>query len=75
LCRDQVIEAKHLPVEFLEKVQTREITVPLRPLESSEARTIQSALKRHQGNRTLAARDLGLSRTTLWRKMRRLGLR
>lgn len=75
LCRDQVIEAKHLPVEFLERVQARDSTVPLRPLESSEARTIQSALRRHQGNRILAARELGLSRTTLWRKMRRLGLR
>ncbi|HEX7077030.1 MAG TPA: sigma 54-interacting transcriptional regulator [Candidatus Eisenbacteria bacterium] len=37
-----------------------------------EAELIQSALERHGGNRTLAARSLGLTRQGLWKKMRRL---
>jgi PAS domain S-box-containing protein len=44
------------------------------PLEESERRTIACVLRRHQFNRTTACRELGLSRTTLWRKMRKLGI-
>ena len=36
---------------------------------------IQTVLDRHQGNATSAARQLGISRTTLWRKLRQYGLR
>ena len=46
----------------------------LRPLEDAEAATIQASLARHGGNRTRTARDLGLSRNTLWRKMKRYGI-
>lgn len=36
--------------------------------------SLVGALKRHRGNRTLAARDLGISRSTLYARMKRLGL-
>jgi DNA-binding NtrC family response regulator len=36
---------------------------------------ILRVLKRHQGNASAAARQLGVSRTTLWRKLREYGLR
>ena len=36
---------------------------------------IQKVLARHRGNATNAARQLGISRTTLWRKLRQYGLR
>lgn len=39
-----------------------------------ERRAIESALRKHGGNRAAAARELGIHRTTLWRKMRRYGL-
>jgi propionate catabolism operon transcriptional regulator len=32
-------------------------------------------LARHRGNATAAARQLGVSRTTLWRKLREYGIR
>jgi transcriptional regulator with PAS, ATPase and Fis domain len=35
---------------------------------------IRSVLKRNNDNRTKAAKELGISRQTLWRKMNRLGL-
>jgi transcriptional regulator of acetoin/glycerol metabolism len=31
-------------------------------------------LERHRGNATSAAKQLGISRTTLWRKLREYGL-
>jgi len=35
---------------------------------------IQRVLTRHRGNATAAARQLGISRTTLWRKLREYGI-
>ena len=39
-----------------------------------EREHILTVLKRHRGNASSAARQLGISRTTLWRKMRAYGL-
>jgi PAS domain S-box-containing protein len=46
----------------------------LGPLEGAEALAIREALERHEGNRTRAARELGVSRNTLWRKIKRYGI-
>ena len=46
----------------------------LGPLQSAEVIAIREALDRHRGTRTRAAEDLGVSRNTLWRKMRRYGI-
>ncbi|WP_376794114.1 sigma-54-dependent Fis family transcriptional regulator [Thermogemmatispora sp.] len=59
--------------------QPEAITPVLPPLKehsrSSEASAILQALERSQGRPSEAARLLGISRTTLWRKMVRYGLR
>jgi len=39
-----------------------------------EKQTILEALMRNQWNRQRAARELGMDRTTLWRKMKRMGI-
>ncbi len=41
------------------------------PLETAEAAALHAALDRCGGNRTLAAKALGISRNTLWRKLKR----
>ena len=41
---------------------------------SEEYITIRTALERNRWNRSLAAKELGMGRTTLWRKMKALGL-
>ena len=43
-------------------------------LEDAERRVLLDALTRHSGNRSAAARDLGIARSTLLYKMRRLGM-
>jgi len=40
-----------------------------------EEEHIRRVLARHRGNATAAARQLGISRTTLWRKLREYGIR
>lgn len=44
-------------------------------LDGAERQAIESTLARHGWNKAAACRELGLSRTTLWRKMKRLGIR
>jgi DNA-binding NtrC family response regulator len=44
-------------------------------LEAYKRELVMRALERHQGNRTLAARELGLRRTSLARLIRALGIR
>ena len=39
-----------------------------------EQEKLLAALRKHGRNRTLAALELGIHRSTLWRRMRRLGL-
>jgi two-component system, NtrC family, response regulator HydG len=43
-------------------------------VEDAERRAISAALTRNDGDLGRVARDLGVSATTLWRKMKRLGL-
>jgi PAS domain S-box-containing protein len=44
------------------------------PLGKAEAGIIKKTLEKYRGNRIKAARDLGISRATLWRKMKKYGL-
>lgn len=41
---------------------------------TEEAVKISELLKKHRGNRKLAAQELGISTTTLWRKMNKYGI-
>jgi transcriptional regulator with PAS, ATPase and Fis domain len=43
-------------------------------LKSTEIQLIRKTLAKHQGSRLEAARELGLHKTTLWRKMKRYGI-
>ena len=76
LCRGPEIRRSCLPPEFLRAVERSESTLS-RPgsIEENEARLIREALARHNGRRGKAAADLHIHPSTLWRKMKRYGIR
>ncbi|SMC23983.1 PAS domain S-box-containing protein [Desulfacinum hydrothermale DSM 13146] len=75
LCPGPTIEVKHLPMDLVTKVRGRRRERPEpSPLASSEERTIRWVLRKVQGSRVKAAHELGISRATLWRKMKRYGI-
>jgi len=70
VARSTTIEPEDLPadvVRFFDDVR-------FRIAERGELQTIRAALDTHHWNREATARSLGMSRTTLWRKMRELRL-
>jgi PAS domain S-box-containing protein len=71
LCHGGLIELRHLP-EPLRRLGVAGATrIGIREtLEEMELRAIQEALARNNGRRTAAARDLGINKTTLWRKLK-----
>ncbi len=74
LCRQSRISVEHLPAEFAtdleeERPRTRKSENRLR---DAEVRVIIDTLEKHGGNRSKAAAELGINRSTLWRKMKAL---
>jgi len=74
LCPGGVIELRHLPETLREKGRSGELPLRRGTLREIEAQAIREALARHNGNRLAAAKELGISKTTLWRRMKELGL-
>lgn len=75
LCRSGMIELRHLPQEILEcsDLPVRAVA-PGASLRSVETIHIENSLRRHNGNRTAAAEELGIHPTTLRRKIRTLDI-
>ncbi len=72
LCHGGLIELQHLPPE-LRPPGTQPSGAPM-SLEAMERHLIVNALERHRGNRKLAAHDLDINPSTLYRKIKALGL-
>ncbi len=78
--RGDTIHLQHLPAEVRESGSAATGETPPSAAEappdadSGERQRIVETLQAHQWRRADAARALGMSRTTLWRKMRELGL-
>ncbi|MFR9805654.1 sigma-54-dependent Fis family transcriptional regulator [Pseudonocardia sp. RS010] len=64
------IGVRHLPEGYRAGAPTR----PLARLESTERDAIVAALEKAGGNKDRAAADLGISRATIYRKIRRFGI-
>jgi DNA-binding NtrC family response regulator len=75
LCSEGPIALEHLPEDMS---GLRSAPKPSAQIASTrrlaESAAIQEALNRHQGNRTAAAQELGIHKSTLYRKMKALGL-
>jgi len=76
VCADDVIRFEHLPGHVVEAAKERVKPAAPRdlPLKLAEAEMIRKVLKKHGGHRQKTADELGISRNTLWRKMKKLGL-
>ncbi|HEY5765612.1 MAG TPA: sigma 54-interacting transcriptional regulator, partial [Candidatus Deferrimicrobiaceae bacterium] len=72
-CRQNVITAENLPSDFLSYFESRAPSAGLNPEE--EALAIRKALEQSGGNKAEAARLLGMSRRTIYRKLERLDTR
>ena len=64
------IDAKDLPAEIRSRATRRTLV----GLEQIEARAILEAMRDAGGNKRLAAESLGIARSTLYRKVRALGI-
>jgi PAS domain S-box-containing protein len=76
LCRDEVIELYHLPESLRPAALTRssDAARSARSLKDAERWAIVEALKRNHWNRQAAADELGIHKTTLFRKIAALGI-
>jgi transcriptional regulator with PAS, ATPase and Fis domain len=77
ICQRQTVQVDDLPPELLGAVEGNETpgrtSGEPRALDADAAR-IRAALEKHHWHHARAAAELGMSRTTLWRKMRAFGL-
>jgi len=75
LCQDGTLRLKHLPDYMRNRpAQAHPTFAKVEPGGSSERARILAELRRADGNRSLADRRLGMDRSTLWRKLKKLGL-
>jgi transcriptional regulator of acetoin/glycerol metabolism len=77
VCTGQTVQPEDLPPEVLAGHHLAPPPVPaprLDPAAPAEAAALRAALEAHRWSRAATAQALGLSRSTLWRRMRSAGL-
>jgi PAS domain S-box-containing protein len=77
LCNSDIIQIEHLPKSLRESktksAEKNSIQIKLNMMET-EKEIILSALERNKWNRRQTAEDLKINPSTLWRKMKKLGI-
>jgi transcriptional regulator of acetoin/glycerol metabolism len=74
LCRDDMIRIEDLPEQLVPGENLMSLAAGL-TLQDMEKKAILQALHRHQGRKVATARELGIDKNTLRRKLIRLGIR
>jgi len=76
LCHGPQIKVEHLPKEFTRKLTYENNHIPQsgNRFHEAETRVISEALKKHSGNRAKTAAELGINKSTLWRKMKKFNI-
>jgi len=77
LCHAPQIEVEHLPREFVERFKEVKSNAyrSKDKLKVAEVQIIIDALKKHGGNRSNTAAELGIDKSTLWRKMKKFNIK
>ena len=73
ICRESVLQPDHLP-DYVRQGPPPPAPAPEAGASDTERRRILAALEKTGGNRRKAARELGIERTTLWRRMKKCGM-
>ncbi|NOY70010.1 MAG: PAS domain-containing protein [Deltaproteobacteria bacterium] len=75
LCMEGKIHLRHMPINLsLQSSAADKHETGHDPLKSAEIKIITDTLKRNNYNRKAAAKDLGMHKSTLFRKINRLGI-
>jgi DNA-binding NtrC family response regulator len=77
LAQGEVLDVEHLPQHLgrlTVRVFTPELAAAPATLEAQEKEHILRALELARGNRSEAARMLGIDRVSLWRKLKKYGM-
>jgi transcriptional regulator with PAS, ATPase and Fis domain len=75
LCNEGFIGIEHLPEELTARGRAQESDSNMRAArELMEVQSIRSALERNAFNRLAAAKELGIHKSTLFRKLKKLGI-
>ena len=74
LCRGVTIELNHLPPELRPATPSDPQQLNQMSLKTMERTMITETLRRHDGHRRAAARDLGIDPSTLYRKIKTLNI-
>lgn len=77
LCDSDIIEPEHLPerIRRFEKPVTNENNINSREVfKEKEKEIIINLLRKNNSNRSKTAEELGINPSTLWRKMKKLGI-
>ncbi len=77
LCRGAVIEIEHLPKELVKgfRPRSRESKKLPNRFQKAESEVIIETLHKYKGHRARAAEELGIDKSTLWRKMKKFGIK
>jgi transcriptional regulator with PAS, ATPase and Fis domain len=76
ICSNGNIQTQHLPDSLISlPITLFDLNTLDDALKTTEALTIMDALKRNNYNRLAAARELGMHKSTLFRKINKLGLK
>lgn len=75
LCTGDVIEARHLPMSLTKtSIDTNSFSTKATSLKQMEIAMIRQALAQCNGNKTAAAKQLGIDKSTLFRKIKTFNL-
>jgi PAS domain S-box-containing protein len=79
VCRGPVVQKEHLPKILHDDYNKSKVHAAsgrkFKPLEESEKETIFSILDKNGWNKQITSQALGITRTTLWRKMKKYGIK
>ena len=70
MCESSILK----PNDFFFKTITTELTPQISTLEEMEKEMIRKAIERNEGNISAIASQLGITRQTLYNKMKKFGL-